>query len=122
VLSIPINIIGCTCGLYLTLVFYGNCHDESVRTNIERGMVFSSIMPVTLATAMVFGVDNADTRGFVFGVCCNVACISFFGSPLSTLLTIIRTRDASSLFWPMGVMTVCNGTAWVIYGVWIENK
>jgi solute carrier family 50 protein (sugar transporter) len=59
----------------------------------------------------------------------NFSCISDRGSaavtvlgvyyvaPLSTVATVLKNRDSSSLYWPLSLMNVINGCLWFAYGL-----
>lgn len=47
----------------------------------------------------------------------NVILVLFYLSPLATLWGVLRRRDASSIHWPLALMTVINGLLWVFYGL-----
>lgn len=58
----------------------------------------------------------------------NVILVLFYLSPLATLWGVFRRRDASSIHWPLALMTVINGLLWVFYGfamsdafIWAPN-
>ena len=36
----------------------------------------------------------------------------YYTAPLSTVWTVLRTRNASSLYWPLSTMNVINGALW----------
>jgi len=60
------------------------------------------------------GIRFIGTIGMAFG-------LAYYVSPLSTLLTILRTRDSSSLYLPMIVTSFFNALMWVIYGFVAKN-
>lgn len=41
----------------------------------------------------------------------------YYSAPLSSLWTVIRTRNATSLYAPLAVAAICNGSLWTIYGL-----
>ena len=45
----------------------------------------------------------------------------YYTAPLSTVYNVIRTRNASSLFWPLSTMNIINGTLWAAYGIAITD-
>lgn len=46
---------------------------------------------------------------FVLGV--------YYVLPLSTVATVLKQRDSSSLYWPLSLMNVINGCLWFAYGL-----
>lgn len=51
----------------------------------------------------------------------NVILVLFYLSPLATLWGVLRRRDASSIHWPLALMTVINGLLWVFYGFAMQD-
>lgn len=49
------------------------------------------------------------------------ACVTVLGvyyvAPLSTVATVLRNRDSSTLYWPLSMMNVINGCLWFAYGL-----
>ena len=45
----------------------------------------------------------------------------FYASPLSNLVAVVKTRDASSIYAPLSVISVINGSLWTIYGLFIQD-
>ena len=44
----------------------------------------------------------------------------FYASPLSAMASVVRTRSSAALVWQLSVMSVANGSLWVLYGlVWL---
>lgn len=41
----------------------------------------------------------------------------YYVCPLSTVATVIKQRDSSSLHWPLCLMNVVNGCLWFAYGL-----
>jgi hypothetical protein len=41
----------------------------------------------------------------------------YYVAPLSTVATVLRERDSSSLYWPLSMMNVINGCLWFAYGL-----
>ena len=41
----------------------------------------------------------------------------YYVCPLSTVATVLKHRDSSSLHWPLCMMNVINGCLWFAYGL-----
>jgi solute carrier family 50 protein (sugar transporter) len=41
----------------------------------------------------------------------------YYVAPLSTVATVLKNRDSSSLYWPLSLMNVINGCLWFAYGL-----
>jgi len=42
---------------------------------------------------------------------------AYYVLPLSTVATVLKDRDSSSLYWPLSLMNVINGCLWFAYGL-----
>lgn len=52
----------------------------------------------------------------------------YYSAPLSTVYHVLRTRNAASLYWPLCLMNLVNGSLWTAYGIavtdyfiWVPN-
>jgi solute carrier family 50 protein (sugar transporter) len=45
----------------------------------------------------------------------------YYVAPLSTVATVLKNRDSSSLYWPLSLMNVINGCLWFAYGLAIVD-
>lgn len=45
----------------------------------------------------------------------------YYVLPLSTVATVLKDRDSSSLYWPLSLMNVINGCLWFAYGLAITD-
>ncbi|KAL7543632.1 hypothetical protein ACHAXR_012930, partial [Thalassiosira sp. AJA248-18] len=64
---------------------------------------------------------NKDEMKFVVGVAVNLNLIVFYAAPLSTIMTVVRTKSSSSIhFWTM-VMNTSNAFFWCIYSLAIQD-
>jgi len=64
---------------------------------------------------------NKDDMKFVVGVAVNINLIFFYAAPLSTIMTVLRTKSSASIhFWTMFMNTV-NAFFWCIYSLAIQD-
>ncbi|KAL1504261.1 hypothetical protein AB1Y20_010670 [Prymnesium parvum] len=66
---------------------------------------------------LIFAGVGAAARSRALGMYATVICIALFASPLSTIATVVRTRDAASILAPLTVSQVANCLMWTVYGV-----
>jgi len=57
----------------------------------------------------------------VIGLSVNLNLIVFYGAPLSTILTVLRSRESNSIHRPTLAMTLCNTFFWLSYGFGIMD-
>ncbi|KAG1666014.1 hypothetical protein FOA52_010924 [Chlamydomonas sp. UWO 241] len=126
----PANIIGLAAGIFFTLSALPACdrkmQDLFLWIFIVIALLFGGLSMVTtfaLTEQAEQKTMPAKSRrdeikwGFL---CVAILCI-YYLIPLSSVLHIIRTRDASSIYLPLGVAAMVNGTMWTIYGLAIGN-
>lgn len=65
--------------------------------------------------------DQRYVASLVVGIACGVFAMSYFASPLSTMVAVCREADASSLYPPMVLANATNCLCWVIYGYFAIN-
>ncbi len=46
------------------------------------------------------------------GICMVVTMLLYYALPLSTIGTIITTRNSASIYMPLAICAILNGTAW----------
>lgn len=66
---------------------------------------------------LIFGGASAALRSRVLGVYATIICIVLFASPLSTIASVLRTRNAASILAPLTASQCLNCLMWTIYGV-----
>eukprot|EP00985_Skeletonema_marinoi_P023331 scaffold15487_cov112-Skeletonema_marinoi.AAC.5 len=58
---------------------------------------------------------------FIVGVAVNINLIFFYAAPLSTIATVIRTKNSASIhFWTMA-MNTSNAFFWCVYSLAIQD-
>jgi solute carrier family 50 (sugar transporter) len=74
---------------------------------------------LTAISVVAYGSDvlTLSTRQLVVGVLVNLNLVFFYGSPLSTIFQVVRTRSSSSIHVPTMVTNTANGIFWCAFGV-----
>lgn len=75
---------------------------------------------VILSVTSFMPISNGD-RKFVIGVAVNLNLIFFYAAPLSTILTVIRTKSSSSIHILTMIMNTVNSLFWCIYSFAIQD-
>lgn len=74
----------------------------------------------TLSAVSLMPISKEDMK-FVVGVVVNLNLIFFYAAPLSTIMTVVRTKSSSSIhFWTM-VMNTTNAFFWCVYALGIQD-
>lgn len=65
-----------------------------------------------------FGRDSLsnDTRQLIVGTVVNLNLVFFYGAPLSTIRTVLQTRNSASIHIPTMLTNTANGVFWTAYG------
>ena len=72
---------------------------------------------LALWTTLIFGGFAAAARSHYLGLYATGICIVLFASPLSTIATVISSRNAASILAPLTASQVTNCLMWTVYGV-----
>ena len=64
---------------------------------------------------------NKDEMKFVVGVAVNINLIFFYAAPLSTILTVIKTKSSESIHLCTMIMNTVNAFFWCVYSLAIQD-
>ena len=59
---------------------------------------------------------SSKTCEYIVGVTVNANLVFFYGAPLSTILTVVKTRSSSSIHVPTMIWNTANGVFWAAFG------
>ncbi|KAL7501108.1 hypothetical protein ACHAWT_010859 [Skeletonema menzelii] len=75
---------------------------------------------IILSTTSLIPVSNEEMK-FIVGVAVNINLIFFYAAPLSTIASVIRTKNSASIhFWTMA-MNTSNAFFWCVYSLAIQD-
>ena len=66
---------------------------------------------------LIFGGVSAAARSRALGIYATIICIALFASPLTTIASVVRNRNAASILAPLTASQVANCVLWTTYGV-----
>jgi solute carrier family 50 protein (sugar transporter) len=95
----------------------------SRKTQYQMMSIFMFIVVVYLPA--VYGLLLAcslSMRQYVVGKITLVVQFVFFGSPLMNILSMVKNKDASSIYFPLALMTSVSCSAWAVYGLAISDQ
>jgi solute carrier family 50 protein (sugar transporter) len=73
-----------------------------------------------LAIAGVTGQTRSST-GTTLGFITIATTVGMYGSPMATIVRVVRTKTAASMPFTMGVVTVLNSACWIFYSALESN-
>ncbi|KXS09968.1 hypothetical protein M427DRAFT_201379 [Gonapodya prolifera JEL478] len=126
------NFLGALLGLYYSFQLVG-VGPMGMSALIRRQML-GVLMCGTFVMLLGFSMVNIlvlpqETAKNVAGIICDVVTILWYISPLSTIVSVLRTRDASSFSLPFSLTCTVNALLWLVYGlftfspfIWVPNS
>lgn len=76
---------------------------------------------ILLLSTISFLSISHETKILTVGITVNVNLIVFFGAPLSTIYTVITTKNSSSIHRMLMMTNTFNAVFWLIYGLALMN-
>lgn len=77
-----------------------------------------SIIWVTCIALVSFASSlSQTTKEWIVGILVNLNLVFFYGAPLSTIWTVLRTRNSASVHIPTMIASTANGLFWGSYGL-----
>ncbi len=84
---------------------------------LQATVLGGTVCTVLLWVRLIFGGVSASARSHALGVYATAICILLFASPLSTIASVFRTRNAASILAPLTAAQCANCLMWSTYGV-----
>jgi solute carrier family 50 protein (sugar transporter) len=116
----PLNLFGAACGLFYSLVTLRNESAENYNKQ-QTYFIIAIVLPSAIFLAVSMGISNYETKVNVLGSITTGVALIYLASPLSTVRTIVQTRNAASISVPLGVAVLCSSTFWGIYSMAIGD-
>eukprot|EP01114_Cavostelium_apophysatum_P009388 TRINITY_DN22512_c0_g1_i1.p1 TRINITY_DN22512_c0_g1~~TRINITY_DN22512_c0_g1_i1.p1 ORF type:complete len:217 (-),score=18.61 TRINITY_DN22512_c0_g1_i1:76-726(-) len=111
------NAVSACIGAYCVFIYYLYSIEERNKIKIMLLITASGVLAVTYH---VFSSVEQDGR-FKLGLISNAATIFMFASPLSTMSTVIQTKDASSIPVAMSAASLACSLSWFAYGYTLND-
>lgn len=86
---------------------------KQVQTTILGGAACT----LSLWTALIFSGVSGAVRSYWLGLYATAVCILLFASPLSTIASVISSKDSGSILAPLTIAQVTNCLMWTVYGL-----
>jgi solute carrier family 50 protein (sugar transporter) len=107
-------------GLYLGLFFTLSCYGLADTKTRDRQLAI--VLALTLALSVVGAVGtlgrfSPDALRSLWGFTSNAILILYYAAPLSTVVSVVKTRSSASLHVGLAFMMVLNGALWVGFGL-----
>ena len=76
---------------------------------------------VSVISLLYFLQLNLSQWKYVVGIITNINTCLFYGAPLSTIYTVIKQRDSSSIHRPTMILNTSNAVFWVAFGIGVMD-
>ncbi|KAG7673326.1 hypothetical protein Ndes2526B_g03233 [Nannochloris sp. 'desiccata'] len=121
------NQIGMMLGLFFTVSCYGLATTKVRDRQLAILLFFAFVIPVIGAVGVMIQLDQRGLQ-LLWGFTANAILLLYYTAPLSTIITVLRTKSAATLHFPLAIMQIFNGGLWFGYGlavsdpfVWVPN-
>jgi solute carrier family 50 protein (sugar transporter) len=81
------------------------------------GLLFWGFVCACLSMGLSDSAEDRATAIKVVGIIGDATTMAYYGSPLTTMLTVVRTGDASTLYVPTIMCNLANALLWFFYGL-----
>lgn len=121
------NQLGLLLGIFFTVSCYGLANTKTRDRQLAIILFFTLIIPLIGAIGTMAQLSEHNLK-LLWGFTANAILLIYYAAPLSTVVSVIRTRSAATLHLPLAVMQIINGCMWLGYGlavsdpfIWVPN-
>lgn len=90
-------------------------------TSQEKLFLLTVILWVFVFSIVAFAPLSPEPQKLIVGVVVNLNLMFFYGAPLSTIATVVRTRNSSPIHFSTMVLNLTNTSFWLAYGFAIKD-
>jgi len=99
----------------IPLVANLSVNDAISPANHEISVVIMSAFWLIVITCLVFIPMTAHTRTRIVAIIGNMLLVFFYAAPLSTIMTVLRTRSSATIHVPTMLLNTANSSFWFVY-------
>lgn len=115
-----VNQLGLLFGIFFTVSCYGLARQKQKDRILAITLFFFLVLPLIGAIGVLTEMPNDDAQ-LMWGFTANGILLMYYGAPLSTIVTVVKTKNSSTLNLPLCVMQCINGCLWLGYGVAVTD-
>lgn len=115
-----VNELGVLFGLFFTLSCYGPARTQTKDRILAITLFFAFVLPLIGAIGVLTGMSNDDLQ-LMWGFTANGILLMYYGAPLSTIVTVVKTKSSRTLNLPLSIMQTINGCLWLGYGLAVSD-
>ena len=99
---------------------YGLANTKTKDRIVAIVLFFALVLPLLAGIGVMARMSNDDLK-LLWGFTANAILLMYYAAPLSTIITVIKTKNAASLNLPLSVMQCINGCLWLGYGLAVSD-
>lgn len=99
----------------------GRSADRRELRLVQAVLVLGTTLALSLWTGLRFGGASMATAKTFLGLFASTFTVAMFGSPLSTVRTVVQQRNAASILGPLTMGQIINSALWTAYGVTLQQ-
>ncbi|GIL53460.1 hypothetical protein Vafri_9061 [Volvox africanus] len=115
----PANITGFLAGMFFTMTAF-SCATRKLQDMIAALLIAGAGYFIMLGLISCFGLSQESSQR-MWGTSAVVILMCYYVVPLSTMVAIVRTRNAASIYLPLAATAIANGSMWTIYGFAVKD-
>lgn len=114
------NELGLLFGLFFTLSCYGPAKTKTRDRILAISLFFTLVIPLIGAIGVLTEMSSNDLK-LMWGFTANGILLMYYGAPLSTIVTVVKTKCSKTLNLPLCIMQTINGCLWLGYGLAVTD-
>lgn len=115
-----VNQLGLLFGIFFTVSCYGLARQKTKDRILAITLFFFFVLPLIGAIGVLTEMPNDDAQ-LMWGFTANGILLMYYGAPLSTIVTVVKTKSSATLNLPLCVMQCINGCLWLGYGLAVSD-
>ena len=115
------NFPGVLLGLWYTMTML-RISDAPTARKVETVAMLMVGIHVAAGTVSAFFLPDRAAIASLYGIVCNAILLAYYGAPLSTIGTVLKTKSAASIFLPTVLINGLNGVFWSVYAMAIKDN
>lgn len=112
------NLPGCVAAALALVTLLPLMRGHPSLATFKKTIVGGTLCNLCLWSYLIFSGMSPEARSQALGRYATALCIVLFASPLSTIQTVLKTRDSSSILATMTIAQCANCALWSVYGLW----
>ena len=114
-------------GIFFSLSLYGLARTKTRDRILAQVLFYALVIPLIGAIGLLTEMSQSRLK-LMWGFTANGILLLYYAAPLSTVVSVVRTKSAKSINLPLACAQCLNGSLWLGYGlavsdlfIWVPN-